>query len=183
MKNRCIIFFLSIIIIMTGVVCFSKTTGVCTSSALPVTEYLRIHIRANSNEEDDQAVKYKVRDVIVQTLTPALKDCTTKSEAREKLCQNLTLVTSIADGVLKENGYAYGAKATLRLEEFPTRVYNSLTLPSGCYEALIVELGDGAGDNWWCVVYPPLCFSGNGVAVNDIVYKSKIVELFERFFG
>ena len=97
---------------MTGVVCFSKTTGVGTSSALPVTEYLRIHIRANSNAEDDQAVKYKVRDVIVQTLTPALKDCTTKSEAREKLCQNLTLVTSIADGVLKENGYAYGAKAT-----------------------------------------------------------------------
>ena len=180
MKNRCIIFFLSIIIIMTGVVCFSKTTGVGTSSALPVTEYLRIHIRANSNAEDDQAVKYKVRDVIVQTLTPALKDCTTKSEAREKLCQNLTLVTSIADGVLKENGYAYGAKATLRLEEFPTRVYNSLTLPSGCYEALIVELGDGAGDNWWCVVYPPLCFAATDT---NVIYRSKIKEIIERFYS
>ena len=183
MKNRCIIFLLSVIIIMTGFLCFFESGNAGTSSALPVTEYLRIHVRANSNRETDQEIKYVVRDVIVQELTPTLKNCRSKAEAREKLRQNLALVVGIVDRVLKEHGYDYGAKATLRYEEFPTRVYHSLTLPSGSYEALIVELGAGKGDNWWCVVYPPLCFSGKGVMVDDIVYKSKIAELFNALFG
>ena len=121
------------------------------------TSYLRVHIRANSNGADDQAVKYQVRDKVVELLTP-----------------------TVADEVLRANGYTYGARASIRKEEFPTRVYEEVTLEAGVYDALILELGTGTGDNWWCVVYPPLCFtSGNG----NIVYKSKIAEIIQKFFG
>ena len=177
MKNRCIIFLLSVIIILTAFMSFSKTDEAGTSYSLPVSEYLRIHVRANSNGEHDQAVKYLVKDRIVAELTPMIKDCQSKAEAREKLRESLTRIVGVANTVLKAEGYGYGANATLRLEEFPTRVYNALTLPAGSYEALIVELGEGKGDNWWCVVYPPLCFSGGRAAVGEVVYKSKIAEL------
>ena len=180
MKNRCIFFLLSGIIIMTAFLSFGGRTGAGTSSTLTTSEYLRIHIRANSNAQADQAVKYAVKERVVELLTPLLKDCQTKTEAREKLQENLSEIIAVASDTLKSQGYLYGARATLRLEEFPTRVYNSLTLPAGAYEALIVELGEGKGDNWWCVVYPPLCFSGGGAVVGQITYKSKIAELFER---
>ena len=180
MKNRCIIFLLSVIIIMTAFISFPKVDGAGTSSALPVREYLRIHVRANSNAEHDQEVKYLVKDSIVQQLTPIIEGCRSKAEAREKLRESLKDIVAVADGVLKDHGYGYGAKATLRFEEFPTRVYNSLTLPSGAYEAVIVELGEGKGDNWWCVVYPPLCFSGGRATVGEVVYKSKIAEWIEK---
>lgn len=144
------------------------------------TSYLRVHIRANSNAADDQAVKYKVRDSVVEFLTPTVADCETKQEAIEKISAKLPEIERVADGVLRANGYTYGARASVREEEFPTRVYEEVTLEAGVYDALILELGTGTGDNWWCVVYPPLCFtSGNG----SIVYKSKIAEIIQKFFG
>ncbi len=143
-------------------------------------EYLRVHIRANSNSETDQAVKYKVRDAIVEFLTPTVAACETKKEAMKAIGSELSAISGVADKVLRENGFFYGAKAGLRQEEFPTRVYEGATLEAGVYDALIVELGSGDGDNWWCVVYPPLCFTaGNG----NIVYKSKISEIIKKFFG
>ena len=75
--------------------------------------------------------------------------------------------------------YVYKSRAVLREELFPTRTYDNLTLESGFYDALIVELGEGKGDNWWCVVYPPLCFVESG---HGYVYKSKIVEIIKNFF-
>lgn len=142
--------------------------------------YLRVHIRANSNSQEDQAVKYKVRDRVIAYLTPTVADCKTKEEAIKKIGAKLDGAVKVAEEVLKENGYNYGARASIREEEFPTRVYDGVTLSAGVYDALIIELGTGKGDNWWCVVYPPLCFaSGNG----NIVYKSKIAEVINRFFG
>lgn len=144
------------------------------------TEYLRVHIRANSNAEADQAVKYQVRDAIVEFLTPTVSECSTKKEAMTAVKSKLSAISNVADRVLQENGFFYGARASLREEEFPTRVYDGATLEAGVYDALIVELGSGTGDNWWCVVYPPLCFTaGNG----NIVYKSKILEIIKNFFG
>lgn len=142
--------------------------------------YLRVHIRANSNGADDQAVKYKVRDSVVEFLTPAVAECETKEEAIVTISGKLSEIEAVADRVLRANGYTYGAKASVREEEFPTRVYENVTLEAGVYDALILELGSGTGDNWWCVVYPPLCFtSGNG----NVVYKSKIAEIIQKFFG
>ena len=123
-------------------------------------EYLRIHIRANSNAEIDQLVKYKIKDEIVVTITPYIADCT--------------------NSVLVKNGFNYTAKSKLCNEEFPTRTYNGYTLESGFYDALIVELGLAQGDNWWCVVYPPLCFT-NACNGSNVVYKSRILELIRNF--
>lgn len=144
------------------------------------TSYLRVHIRANSNGAEDQAVKYKVRDKVVEFLTPTVASCETKVEAIEKITEKLPEIERVADGVLRANGYTYGAKASVREEEFPTRVYEEVTLQAGVYDALILELGTGTGDNWWCVVYPPLCFTGGN---GNVVYKSKIAEIIQNFFG
>lgn len=141
--------------------------------------YLRVHIRADSNETQAQAVKYKVRDAVVEYLTPVVAGCETKDAAMKKIGGKLREIERVADGVLRENGYTYGAKASLRKEEFPTRVYEDVTLEAGVYDALILELGSGKGDNWWCVVYPPLCFTGGN---GNIVYKSKIAEIIRKFF-
>ena len=141
--------------------------------------YLRVHIRANSNSEADQSVKYKVRDAVVEFLTPTVAGCESKDEAVARITEKLPEAEEVAEKVLEENGYFYGARASIRKEEFPTRVYDEVTLEAGVYDALILELGTGEGDNWWCVVYPPLCFtSGN----NNIVYKSKIAEIIHSFF-
>ena len=142
--------------------------------------YLRVHIRANSNGTDDQAVKYEVRDEVVSYLTPVVAECGTKEEAIAAIEARLGGIERVAERVLLANGYSYGARASVRREEFPTRVYDGATLPAGAYDALILELGTGEGDNWWCVVYPPLCFTGGNA---NIVYKSKIAEIIRSFFG
>lgn len=142
------------------------------------TDYLRVHIRANSNSEEDQAVKYKVRNGVVAFLTPTVAECETKEEAMQKIGAKLQEAAAVADRILRENGYTYGARAEIRKEQFPTRVYEDLTLEAGEYDALILELGTGSGDNWWCVVYPPLCFAGGN---QNVVYKSKIAEIIRKF--
>lgn len=179
MKKSCIIFLLSIIIILAAVGgVFGRNAG---GSGSNCGEYLRIHIRANSNSEEDQAVKYLVRDKIVEYLTPVVAECHTKSEAVAKISTQINAISAVASSVLRENGYFYGGKASVREEEFPTRIYDELTLPTGLYDALIIELGEGKGDNWWCVVYPPLCFSGGKVTAGNVVYKSKIAEIIEAW--
>ena len=136
-------------------------------------EYLRIHIRANSDSVVDQKVKYEIRDEIVDFLTPIVKDCRTKEAAIELIEKNEQAINRLIDGFLAEKGFNYKCKTVIREEEFPTRVYEGTTLPAGVYEAVIVELGKAEGANWWCVVYPPLCFSGGKVK-----YKSVLGELF-----
>ena len=180
MKNFCII-FLSLIIISLTALGFSgilPNGGENTPSANA--EYLRIHIRADSNDEDAQAVKYQVRDRVVEYLTPLVAECQTKAEALQEIKKALKEIEAVADKVLKENRFVYGAKAALEREVFPTRVYGEYILPAGEYSALILRLGSGEGDNWWCVVYPPLCFVGDGNA--NVIYKSKIKEIIDKFF-
>ena len=149
-------------------------------AAADAASYLRVHIRANSNGEEDQTVKYKVRDAVVQFLTPTVAECGTKAEAMQKIGAKLGEAEEVAERVLRANGFSYGAHAEIRKEEFPTRVYENATLEAGVYDALIMELGSGKGDNWWCVVYPPLCFGGGNT---NIIYKSKIKEIIDKFFG
>ena len=175
MKNSCIIFFLSFIIILASFVAFGaeKTQN--------VDGYLRVHIRANSNLETDQSVKYLVRDGIVEYLTPVVAECKTKEEAQKAITESLDEISLLATTILRENGYSYQGRALLKRESFPTRVYGEYTLPNGVYDALIVELGEAKGDNWWCVIYPPLCFAGGNLTAGNIVYKSKIVEIINEW--
>lgn len=145
-------------------------------------DYLRIHIRANSNSDADQSVKYEVKAAVVEALTPLVSGARSKEQAEEIISENLWLIDETSERVLRENGFYYGAKARLCDEQFPTRTYGDLTMESGVYDALIVDLGSGEGDNWWCVVFPPLCFVADGEG-EDVTYKSLIVEWFEKLFG
>lgn len=172
MKKYCISFLIVAIIILSGI-------GLCYQTSTINTEYLRIHIRANSNLEIDQNVKYKVKDQIVKYLTPFIAECDTKKKAEDMLKGQLKQVEEVANSVLKSCGYTYKSQAGVKREEFPTRVYGTLTLEKGFYDALIVNLGEGKGDNWWCVVYPPLCFTGEGT---NYVYRSKIFDIINIFF-
>lgn len=140
------------------------------------TNYLRIHIRANSNLEIDQNVKYKIKDQIVLTLTPLIANCDSFENVKNVMADNLKIIDSVANQVLKDNGFTYTAKSKLCVEEFPTRAYGEFVLQAGFYDAIIVELGEAKGDNWWCVVYPPLCFVSSGSGTN-IVYRSRILDM------
>lgn len=144
------------------------------------TDYLRIHIRANSNAEVDQLIKYKIKDAVVEVLTPFIANCESFDDVKIVLSENLNVVDNVANNILKQNGFNYLAKSKLCTEEFPTRSYNGYTLEQGFYDAIIVELGKAEGDNWWCVVYPPLCFvnAGNG---SNVVYRSRILDLINSF--
>ena len=185
MKKVCIIFLLSIIISLTALG-FSGVLGqkMENNQSMYATnrntdEYLRIHIRADSNENKAQEVKYCVRDRVVEYLTPMVAECQTKTQAMADIAADLGGIARIATQVLQENGFAYAARAELKTETFPTRVYDGVTLPAGEYSALIIYLGKGEGDNWWCVVYPPLCFSAP--TGESFIYKSKILEIIQRF--
>lgn len=141
-------------------------------------DYLRIHVRANSNSAEDQNVKYEVKDEVVKFITPYIKECVDKESAMQVMRGLLPEIERVCDKALRERGYSYGARANIREEKFPTRVYGDLTLEEGVYDALIVELGSGTGDNWWCVIYPPLCFTS---ASADVEYRSVITDIINKF--
>ena len=139
-------------------------------------EYLRIHIRANSNSQEDQRVKYMVKDAIVEALIPILAEAETKQEAEELIRKNFSYINSVANAVLASEGFDYKAQSRLDREEFPVRAYEDITLPAGEYDAVIVDLGSGEGNNWWCLVYPAFCFTNSKNSTN-YVYISKIWEI------
>ena len=143
------------------------------------TQYLRLHIRANSNLQTDQDVKYEVRDAVINYLTPLLHDVTNFDYAMSVVEENKGALEELCERVLEENNFDYGATVRLAREQFPARTYGSITLPDGVYDAIIIELGSGSGDNWWCVAFPPLCFvSALG---GEFSYKSIIAELWEKY--
>ena len=154
----------------------------CGGSAEENQEYFRIHIRANSNSAEDQNVKYAVKDAVVDFLIPILSEAQTKDEAESSLKQYLSQIESVADDILRQNGFDYTTTAYVAYEEFPTRSYEDLTLEAGFYDALILELGTGEGDNWWCVVYPPFCFLQSKNSEN-YVYISKIWEIINNIIN
>ncbi len=177
MNKVCIIFLLSIIISLTAVG-FCGNPMQSGEAQTASQEYLRIHIRADSNENAAQSVKYQVRDEVVALLTPIVAECSTREQAIQRVGLAVDEVAQIATKTLREKGFSYAATAELTVEYFPTRVYEDCLLPAGEYAALVVRLGRGEGDNWWCVVYPPLCFT----AVNtNVVYKSKIAEIIKAW--
>lgn len=140
------------------------------------TDYLRIHIRANSNSAEDQRVKYMVKDAVVEALIPVLSEAQTKQQAEELIRQNFEYIEAVADAVLRSEGFDYTSSSRLDNEQFPTRTYQDITLAAGNYDAVIIDLGSGEGDNWWCLVYPAFCFTKSQNSTN-YVYISKIWEI------
>lgn len=119
--------------------------------------FLRLHIRADSNEKRAQEVKLKVRDVVLKNVDALLKNAKDRDTAERIVSENLDSIVNTTNQVLKNEGESYRSNAKVGKTYFPTRDYGEYALPAGEYDALILELGSGKGDNWWCVLYPSLC--------------------------
>ncbi|MDF2519526.1 MAG: spoIIR [Clostridia bacterium] len=136
---------------------------------------IRLHIVANSDSMEDQALKRKVRDEVIRQMSPKFEDLKDVSEVESVIESNLGLIEDIANQVVKQENKSYGAQAMLGSFDFPTKVYGNLVLPAGNYQALKVVLGQGEGQNWWCVMFPPLCFIdiAHGVVPEDTMDELK----------
>lgn len=130
-------------------------------------ELIRLHVVANSDGVEDQELKLLVRDAIITSLRQALADVRDTEQAKEYLQENLPKLQELANKTLDAAGSAQQAVVTLCREGFPTRQYNTFSLPAGIYEALRVTIGDGAGKNWWCVVFPSLCVPQTSQGFSD----------------
>jgi stage II sporulation protein R len=172
MKKFCIITLLIAIITLTVAVGVEKPTKKY--------EYLRIHVRANSNSEADQQIKMTIKDVTVEYLTPFIVNCESKKDALNVINSVENSLENVINVTLLSKGFNYTCNVKTANEKFPLRVYDNVTLEEGYYDAVIVELGKAEGDNWWCVMYPPLCFYGSET---NVKYKSKIKEIIDEFFS
>ena len=118
---------------------------------------VRLHVLANSDSEEDQAVKLAVRDAVLNVTVPLLQNCQTREEAVFLLEKNRELLTQTAQTVLHKQGFDDDVHIEMGLEEYPTRTYDSLCFPAGEYVSMRVEIGEADGQNWWCCLFPPLC--------------------------
>ena len=123
---------------------------------------LRLHVLANSDSSADQALKLEVRDRILEETANLFKDCKSKDEAREAVESNLDKIREIAEQTVREAGYEYGVSVRLGEEEYPTKNYEECCFPAGEYLSLRVMIGEAEGENWWCVLFPPLCIDAAG---------------------
>lgn len=130
---------------------------------------IRLRILANSDSEEDQALKRKVRDAVNAEITNWVADLTSKQAAKKLLKEKQPEIQRIAEKVVMEEKSDQGVKVKFGKVDFPTKLYGEFLYPAGEYEAILITLGAGEGANWWCVLFPPLCFLdfSNSVAVND----------------
>lgn len=130
-------------------------------------EIIRFHVIANSDSEDDQALKLTVKDTLVKNMAPLLKNADTVTEARTVLSDKLSYIQELAEATVKDNGYGYPVTVSLEQCYFPLKIYGDYTFPPGTYEALRVQIGEAEGKNWWCVMFPPLCFVDETYSIVD----------------
>ena len=118
----------------------------------------RLHVLANSDSSEDQALKYKVRDNLLDYMNSICSETTSKDEAISIASSHLDDFKKIAEDTILANGYNYTVQVQIGNFEFPTKTYGDISLPAGYYDALRVNIGEAKGQNWWCVMFPPLCF-------------------------
>ncbi len=140
-------------------------------------EIIRFHVRANSDSDADQQLKLKVKDEIVKFLTTKLENATSLDEARNILYDVKDEIAEIALGVIRDNGYEYNVNVYFENAYFPMKMYGDMTFPPGEYEAFRVDIGDACGKNWWCVLYPPLCFVDSTYSVVPDETKNRFNEV------
>ena len=136
----------------------------------------RLHVIANSDKEEDQNLKYVVRDNLLNYMNSICKECKSKQEAISLVEKNKETFEEIALKTIKNQGYSYPVKINIGNFEFPTKNYGDISLPTGYYDALRVEIGEAKGQNWWCVMFPPLCF----VDISSGVVPEESKELMEN---
>jgi stage II sporulation protein R len=164
---------------------------------------LRLHVIANSDSDEDQALKLLVRDAILLKAQELLGDISNRESAEKIISQNLEHLRLCAEKTIIDNGYSYPVSISLGKEDYPTKSYESCAFPSGEYTSLQIFIGDASGKNWWCVLFPPLCLSAatdkdafTSVGITDSQYqiitdtknpkykiRFKILESFSEIMG
>lgn len=139
-------------------------------------EIIRFHVLANSDSEEDQALKRKVKDEVVAFLQEKLKTVTEKKQAEQVIEQNLEQIKKVAEQVTKKEGEGEVVTTALTRKNFPVKVYGDTVFPAGNYETLQVEIGKAEGKNWWCVMYPSLCMVNESYTVVPKDAKEKLEE-------
>ncbi len=138
-------------------------------------DVFRLHILANSDNEEDQQLKLKVRDAVLKKGQNVFTDCSSLEEIIASCESNIDLFEETATECIKENGYNYSVNAYVDKEYFNTREYEEITLPSGIYNALKIEIGEAKGHNWWCVMFPAICLSAvSDSEMNNILDEEEI---------
>lgn len=137
-------------------ICLAISTGPVPAGRAEAGRIIRLHVKANSDTPEDQELKLKVRDAVLDVCREALSD--NPVDARAALCSITGLVEAAALAVVRENGHDYPVTVLLGEADFPTRMYGGMIYEAGRYHSLQVLIGNAAGENWWCVLFPPLCF-------------------------
>ena len=191
-----------LLFIYTIICAFSYVNAVSTNIENSV---FRLHVIANSDSYEDQNLKYIVRDKVLEYINTISSDATSKEEVISLANENIDKIQKIAEDTIYENGYNYPVTLSIGNFAFPTKTYGDISFPAGFYDALKIEIGEAKGQNWWCVMFPPLCFVDvtSGIVPeeskgtikdnlseeeykllsensNDINFKFKVVEMFKN---
>ena len=154
-KVKMVIILTFLLFIYTNICAISYAQNISTDIASSV---FRLHVIANSDSKEDQDLKYKVRDNLLKYMNKICKDCTSKEDAISLVEKNKDIFKQIALDTIRNEGFSYDVNINIGNFEFPTKNYGDISLPAGLYDALRVEIGEAKGQNWWCVMFPPLCF-------------------------
>ena len=150
--------FLIVLILFSFFIFISAASYVNAVSEDIAQSVFRLHVIANSDSKEDQDLKYKVRDKVLEYMNEISMDCSSKEEVILLAEEHKEEFKKIAEDVIKENGYDYTVNISIGNFDFPTKTYGDISLPAGEYDALRIEIGEAKGQNWWCVMFPPLCF-------------------------
>lgn len=163
-KRFTILFFLLFIYVL--ICATSYTNAVCQNISDSI---FRLHVIANSNSSEDQNLKYLVRDNILKYMNSITKDLNDKNEIIEIVSNNLNNFKQIAQDTVYENGFDYEVTVEIGNFDFPVKTYGDISFPPGNYDALRIKIGNASGENWWCVMFPPLCFIdvSSGIVPDD----------------
>ncbi|WP_400244056.1 stage II sporulation protein R [Niallia sp. JL1B1071] len=171
MKNKPMATIYLFVLILTTIMSLyiPKTEVAANNEVIIPNDAIRLRILANSDLEADQALKRKVRDAVNEEITNWVSELTSKEAAKDVLKAKLPEIQRIAERVVEEEKANQAVNVTFDKVDFPTKLYGEFLYPAGQYDAILITLGEGEGANWWCVLFPPLCFLdfSNGVAVSD----------------
>ena len=173
------ILILSLIVVIStmSVSISGEVNKISTASEDYKNKLIWFHVIANSDSEEDQNLKLKVRDAVIDYLQPKLANSNSIEESEKIIISEYEELENISKNIILENGYEYGVNVGIDYSEFPTKQYSNVVLPSGEYKALRIIIGEGSGKNWWCVMFPPLCFVDEQKGLIDKETDAKLREV------
>ena len=162
------------------ILCSYILIGHVSAEKLIPDDAIRLRVLANSNSDYDQEIKVKVRNLVQEEMYQLLKDTKGRDEAKGKILLNLPNIESKVKQLLTEEKYMLAYKVSYGSHYFPEKVFKGVTYDAGMYESLLITLGSGEGNNWWCVLFPPLCLI-EAEESTEVEYKSYVAEMIEKF--